>query len=90
MKTVYSFGIALLLGAGLLSLAHDSEYDAHQTTVEQQAMNSLGYTAIVRTAGYPDDRYAMPEPFASEQLVTYAIRNPEYKSNFALFNFNIN
>lgn len=59
-----------------------------QQSMEQSAMSSLGYTAVVHSAAYPEDRYAMPEPFSSEQLVTYAIRIQKYKSELAAFNFN--
>ena len=59
-----------------------------QQDFEKKAMNSLGYSMVTRTAAYPDDRFAMPEPYSSEQLVTYAMRIQEYKSKFAEFNFN--
>ena len=59
-----------------------------QQHFEKKAMNSLGYRIVTRTAAYPEDRFAMPEPYSSEQLVTYAMRIQEYKSKFAEFNFN--
>ena len=55
--------------------------------IEQKAMNSLGYREIARTDGYPVDRYAMPEPYSSEQLVTFAMRDQEYNPNLASYNF---
>lgn len=81
----------LLMLIGLLRvtpLALAEEFTESQYDIEEQAMQSLGYQAVAQTAAYPEDRYAMPEPYSSEQLVTYAIRVQEYKSRLATNNTN--
>ena len=39
--------------------------------VEAQAMASLGYTVAKKINSYPEDKYAMPEPYSSERLLVY-------------------
>ena len=40
-------------------------------SVEAQAMASLGYTVTKKINSYPEDKYAMPEPYSSERLFVY-------------------
>ena len=77
--------------AGLLQSVPSTYFEQDpyiQQDFEKKAMNSLGYSIVTRSAAYPEDRFAMPEPYSSEQLVTYAMRIQEYKSKFADINFN--
>ena len=78
--------VAIIIGL-LVSTSFENDVFM-QPYFEKKAMNSLGYIMVARTAAYPEDRFAMPEPYSSEQLVTYAMRIQEYKSKFAEFNFN--
>ena len=91
MNSQYTVVCAVVMIAGLLQWVPSTSFekDAYRLQdYEIKAMNSLGYSMVTRTAAYPEDRFAMPEPYSSEQLVTYAMRIQEYKSNFADFNFN--
>lgn len=40
-------------------------------SVEAQAMASLGYSVAKKIKSYPEDKYAMPEPYSSERLLVY-------------------
>ena len=81
--------IAVIAGFLQWTPSTNIENDVYsQQGFEKKAMNSLGYSIVTRTAAYPDDRFAMPEPYSSEQLVTYGMRIQEYKSKFAELNFN--
>lgn len=91
MKNQYAVVCAVAIVAGLMQSMASTKFvnDIYMPQeIEKKAMNSLGYSAVTHTAAYPEDRFAMPEPFSSEQLVTYAMRIQEYKSNFAELNFN--
>ncbi len=44
------------------------------TDIEMEAMKTLGYQVAHQTAAFPSDKFAMPEPYSSEQLVIYSLR----------------
>ena len=93
MKSFYTTGFVLLVTVALLRLAPltgTEESTGSQYDMEQQVMHSLGYKVVTRTAVYPEDRYAMPEPYSSEQLVTFAMGVQEYNSTLAAYNLNKN
>lgn len=93
MKSFYTTGFVLLVTVALLSLASFSGFEestVSQYDMEQRAMYSLGYKIVTRTAAYPEDPYAMPEPYSSEQLVTFAMGIQAYNSTLAAYNFDNN
>ncbi len=49
--------------------------------IEKQAMSSLGYGVIAKVNSYPNDKYAMPEPYSFEPLVIYAYKGKDKNLN---------
>ena len=65
--------IAITISALIITLFVQTSASSLQTSndIEAQAMASLGYKVVQQTSAYPNDRYAMPEPYAYESLVLY-------------------
>ena len=65
--------LAITISVLIITLFVQTGASSLQTSnnIEAQAMASLGYKIVQQTSAYPNDRYAMPEPYAYESLVVY-------------------
>ena len=64
--------LTIMIGVIFLSIERLSTFS--KKDIEFLAMASLGYVAVAKNQPYPFDKYAMPEPFSSESLITYSLK----------------
>ena len=81
MRVEFIASITLIITIGLVWSSTHRSIGAGFDSLEQEAMASIGYTVTTKTTAYPNNLYAMPEPYSSTALVNYTYTGPK---NFAL------